>query len=54
MVQGEPGRRAVRRGLRSVASVRCRTRWVAFYGNDRAESAQRVAFLDRVGAELGR
>lgn len=54
MVQGEPGRRAVRRGLRSLANVRCRTRWVAFYGNDRAEAAQRTAFLDRVGVELRR
>jgi len=45
---GEPGRRMVRRRIRSLCSRRCRPRWVALYGNDRCAPAKRVEFLDSV------
>jgi NAD(P)H dehydrogenase (quinone) len=47
-VQGEGGLRFVRRAVRLSASPLLRTKWVAFYGNDRADDAARAAFLDRV------
>lgn len=45
---GEPGRRMVRRRIRSLCSRSCRPRWVALYGNDRCAPAKRVRFLDTV------
>ena len=51
-VQGEPGRRMLRRGIRSQASLRCRTRWVALYGNDQIEASARERFLQRVDHEF--
>lgn len=53
-VQGEPGKRVILRGMRSVCGIRCRTRWVAFYGNDVAEDAHRKAFLTRVTQTMGK
>ena len=47
-LQGAPGRRIVRRSLRVICHPRCRTRWIALYGLDRAEPAKRSAFLERV------
>jgi NAD(P)H dehydrogenase (quinone) len=47
-VQGEPGKRVLMRGLRSLCHWRCRTRWIAFYGNDSATAEDRSAFVDRV------
>ena len=51
---GEPGRRMVRRGIRSLCSRSCRPRWVALYGNDRCAPAKRLEFLDNVERRLGR
>lgn len=51
---GEPGRRMVRRRIRSLCSPACRTRWVALYGNDHCESPKRVKFLDTVERRLAR
>lgn len=51
-VQGEPGRRMLRRGIRSQASLRCRTRWVALYGNDRIDTSARERFLERIDHEF--
>ncbi len=48
MVQGEAGRQFMLRTVRLTCSRRCRTRWVAFYGNDLATNADRQAFLDHV------
>jgi NAD(P)H dehydrogenase (quinone) len=48
IVQGEPGKRVALRGWRSLCHWRCQTRWIAFYGNDQATSADRTAFIDRV------
>jgi putative NADPH-quinone reductase len=47
-VQGVPGKRVARRGLRSLCHPLARTAWVAFYGNDRAQPADRARFLERV------
>lgn len=47
-LQGAPGRRIVGRSLRVICHPRCRTRWIALYGMDRAEPAKRVRFLERV------
>jgi NAD(P)H dehydrogenase (quinone) len=47
-LQGEPGKRVLLRGLRSLCHWRCRTRWIAFYGNDTATPTDRSAFVDRV------
>ena len=51
---GEPGRRMVRRRIRSLCSRRCRPRWVAMYGNDRCAPAKRVDFLDSVERQFAR
>lgn len=53
-VQGAPGRRIVRRSLRVICHPRCRTRWIALYGLDRAEPAKRAAFLKRVEKTFAR
>lgn len=53
-LQGEPGKRVILRGLRSMCGVRCATSWTAFYGNDRATDADRQAFLDRVSTSMSK
>jgi NAD(P)H dehydrogenase (quinone) len=53
-VQGEPGKRVALRGLRSLCARLCRTRWIAFYGNDRADDTARTSFLARVTAETAK
>jgi NAD(P)H dehydrogenase (quinone) len=52
-VQGEPGKRVILRGLRTLCHPLCRTRWVAFYGIDRSTSAGRDAFAARVASLFG-
>jgi putative NADPH-quinone reductase len=47
-LQGEPGKRFVKRALRSAVNRRCRVEWIAFYGNDRSGAQQRTRFLQRV------
>ena len=53
-VQGEPGKRVILRGIRSMCGLRCRTSWIAFYGNDQAKDSDRRAFLDRVSTTLAK
>ena len=53
-LQGEPGKRVALRGLRSLCARRCRTRWIAFYGNDRSDDTARTSFLARVSTEIAR
>ena len=53
-VEGEPGKRLVRRWLRVLFHPLARSQWIALYGMDQADAATRVAFLDRVERELGR
>jgi NAD(P)H dehydrogenase (quinone) len=53
-LQGEPGKRVALRGLRSLCAHLCRTRWIAFYGNDRADNTARTSFLARVSTEIAK
>jgi NAD(P)H dehydrogenase (quinone) len=48
MLEGQSGKRVVRRSLRAVCSTLCRTTWLAVYGLDR-HPARRDSFLRRVG-----
>jgi NAD(P)H dehydrogenase (quinone) len=52
LLEGEPGRLTVRRGLRGLLSWRARSRWLACYRMDTAGDEVRRRFLDRVGREL--
>jgi putative NADPH-quinone reductase len=47
-VEGEPGKRVVLRRMRACCHPLVRTRWIALYGMDRSDDAQRQAFLHRV------
>ncbi|MBH0237950.1 NAD(P)H-dependent oxidoreductase [Methylobrevis albus] len=51
---GEPGRRTITRGLRSVCHPLCRTRYLALYRMDTVTEAARTAYLGRVERELAR
>jgi putative NADPH-quinone reductase len=53
-VEGEPGKRLVRRWLRVLCHPLARSQWIALYGMDRADDATRAAFLARVERELTR
>lgn len=53
-LQGEPGKRFVKRALRGAVHRRCRVEWLAFYGMDRADQAARTRFLERVRSRLAR
>jgi NAD(P)H dehydrogenase (quinone) len=52
MVQGESGKRLVKRGLRAMCHPLCRVRWIAFYGNDKCEAQARTAFVEKVRVAL--
>lgn len=52
MLEGEAGKRLIRRTLRGLCHPLCRSRWVAMYGVDTADAGQRQAFLDRVRRTL--
>ena len=47
-VEGEPGKRVVLRRMRACCHPRVRTRWIALYGVDGSDEAERRAFLARV------
>ena len=47
-VEGEPGKRVVLRRMRACCHRRVRTRWIALYGVDGSDEAERWAFLARV------
>ncbi|MFM8312634.1 MAG: NAD(P)H-dependent oxidoreductase [Ilumatobacteraceae bacterium] len=53
MLEGESGRRVVRRAMRAVCHPRCRTTWLGLYGTD-GQADRRRRFLDRVGGRLSR
>ena len=48
LLEGEVGRKMIRRGLRGLCHPLCRTRWIALYGVDRAPRRRLEAFADRV------
>jgi NAD(P)H dehydrogenase (quinone) len=47
-LEGEPGKRVVLRRMRACCHPLVRTRWIALYGVDRSDDAERRAFLTRV------
>jgi NAD(P)H dehydrogenase (quinone) len=47
-LEGENGKRAVTRTMRSMCSWRTRTTWCALYGIDTGDAARRARFLNRV------
>jgi putative NADPH-quinone reductase len=53
-LQGEAGKRTVRRTLRTVCHPWARTTWLAMYGVDTASAAKRAKFLEKVGRRLRR
>jgi len=53
-VEGEIGKRAVKRTLPALCSRRTRVRWVAMYRIDTAPADKRAAFLERVSRLLSR
>lgn len=54
IIEGEPGKRLVRRWLRVLFHPLARSQWIALYGMDHADAATRTAFLERVDRELVR
>jgi putative NADPH-quinone reductase len=53
-LQGEPGRRTIRWGVRTLLHRRVRTHWLALYRMDRNRHEDRRRFLDEVDARLSR
>ena len=51
---GDPGRRTIMRGVRSLCAPRCRTFWLALHKMDSASDAGRRAFLQRVESRVAR
>jgi len=54
LLAGQPGRRTILRSLRVCAPRQCRVAWQAIYRVGAATADQRAAFLQRVGARVGR
>ena len=48
MLEGEAGKKMIRRGLRALCHPRCQTRWLALYGVDTISPAKVTAFAERV------
>jgi putative NADPH-quinone reductase len=53
-VEGEGGKRTVKRAMRASCGWRCRTSWIAMYTVDRSSEADRRRFLDRVERRIQR
>jgi putative NADPH-quinone reductase len=53
-VVGEPGRKTILRGLRTICVPWCRTRYLALYKMDTVPAAKRAAHLDRIRRTLAR
>ena len=51
-LQGEPGKRVILRGVRSLCHPLATSRWIAFYDNDGSDQRARADFLNRVEAEM--
>lgn len=49
---GDPGRKVVLRGFRTLLAPRCRAAWAALYRMDVATDEQRRRFLDQVSRKL--
>jgi len=53
-LQGEPGKRVILRGVRSLCHPLARGRWLALYGMDQADDTKRRRFLRRVERHMTR
>lgn len=53
-LQGEAGKRFVKRSLRGAVGPKCRIEWLAFYGMDGADDQKRRRFLEQVNARFAR
>jgi NAD(P)H dehydrogenase (quinone) len=53
-LQGEGGKRTLFRSLRSMCHPLARTTWLALYGIDRCDEAERAEFLNRVESRIAR
>jgi putative NADPH-quinone reductase len=51
-IVGEPGRKTILRGLRTICHPRCRTRYLALYKMDTVSADRRAAYLERVRRTL--
>jgi NAD(P)H dehydrogenase (quinone) len=47
-IMGQPGRRTLLRGFRSICNPVCRTKYLALYNMDTISEAKRLAHLERV------
>jgi putative NADPH-quinone reductase len=54
MLEGDVGKKMIRRTLRALCGWRCRTRWLAMYDLDRSTPSQRMRFATRVRGSLSR
>ena len=48
-IEGESGKRFVKRALRGSVGLRCRVEWLALYDIDRSTADDRRRYLDKVG-----
>jgi hypothetical protein len=53
-IEGEPGKRVLLRGVRSLCHPFARSRWIALYNVDRSTPEQRAAWLGEVERKLAR
>jgi putative NADPH-quinone reductase len=53
-VMGQPGRKTILRGIRSICALRTRTLYLAHYDMDNATPESRAAFLAKVRSRLKR
>jgi putative NADPH-quinone reductase len=51
-IVGEPGRKTILRGLRTICHPRCRTRYLALYKMDTVSADRRAAYLERIRRTL--
>jgi putative NADPH-quinone reductase len=54
MLEGDVGKKMIRRTLRTLCGFRCRTRWLAMYDLDRSTAAARKRFAGSVRAAFSR
>ena len=53
-IEGESGKRFLKRALRASVGTRCRVEWLALYRVDRSTERDRTAFLERVSRRFAR
>jgi putative NADPH-quinone reductase len=53
-LEGEGGKRIVKRAMRASCGWRCRTEWIAMYNVDRSSLRDREQFLEKVSRRIAR